>query len=431
MSTSSFRFLFLFVLILTLPCTLATANRRQRRRAHLSTSIRLPLTCNCALGPPPKSTSKCYYIKNSETGECTSRTCKPSYECQSVYTGLICMKRMTTTRIVPIDLHRCVSEQVDGVMYVPCAGKMKPTVSTSAPLSLPHTNPLKRLNTMEIEQMKIENQLRELKKREDEEKEKIQRLEAERLKEEKELEGTVHDEEVEMMNEQQLRSEIEEDEEELAMVKETENQGKSDHYIVVAHRTALGRFENLEDAKNKLNTIDHTSQRGRCIFAVHEGRVKPNPRRIDGVLQNRKFGFNRFSWDQKDIIRMRDVAIAYNDKLDKEKLAREMRNKNGATLSYIVITGNKYRGEFDTLEAAKLKLLRSKPKSSRQRRAIFEIVNGEVGHGVSIVGGEMQEYGMRAGFNKFWWDQDDIDEMYEIAVAYVGVKNGGGARKYT
>ncbi len=330
------------------------------------------------------------------------------------------MKRITTERVVPIGFQKCVRKQVPGVMYVPYTGGTSPQSESG---SQPH----ERLNELANEQAKLEQEFDELHKLESAENEKIHQLEADRSEETRKLEKTRTDEQVEIGKEQALVTEMIATEEELGLVKDTVKNGLSDHYIVVAGKIALGRYEDLDEAKKKLKEFSRKSKRGRCIFAVRDGQVMRNPRRIDGIRQKWKNGFNKFWWGQRDINRMLRVAIAYNDKLDKAKLALEKRARYDGThvLSYVVISGKRFRGEFDTLEDAKHDLLMSKPRKSKQRRAIFEVVDGRVEPDVNIVGGEMQEYGMKEGFNKFWWDQRDINAMYDIAVTHVSAKKGG------
>jgi len=85
----------------------------------------------------------------------------------------------------------------------------------------------------------------------------------------------------------------------------------------------------------------------------------------------------------------------------------------------MVIAGESVLGAYPKLSVAKKILGRFSPRSKR-RRAIFEVRNGKVGKDPRRVGGRRnQGGGMKNGFNKFWWNKNDVNAMYKSAVGYL------------
>lgn len=77
-------------------------------------------TCACELTKVNRK-SECYYFIDWRQHSCAWRTCDAKYMCTERNTGLICVERKVTQRIVPIvgKVGVCKTEAADHVMYVP------------------------------------------------------------------------------------------------------------------------------------------------------------------------------------------------------------------------------------------------------------------------------------------------------------------------
>lgn len=77
-----------------------------------------PQVCNCKSTGSHK-VGTCYKIIDKATGSCTKRECAPKYVCHSKKTGMTCMLRVTSSKIVRTGYLKCEKRQVKGHMYVP------------------------------------------------------------------------------------------------------------------------------------------------------------------------------------------------------------------------------------------------------------------------------------------------------------------------
>lgn len=91
---------------------------RDRPMAPVSTGGSLtPATCNCQRDPP--GAGVCYFYRSAGYSYCARRPCARSYSCSASGTGIRCVRRKTTVKIIPINGRECKTERVIGFMYVP------------------------------------------------------------------------------------------------------------------------------------------------------------------------------------------------------------------------------------------------------------------------------------------------------------------------
>lgn len=94
------------------------------------------------------------------------------------------------------------------------------------------------------------------------------------------------------------------------------------------------------------------------------------------------------------------------------------------TTKFIVVAGDRVVADFEDIEKAKAELSKY-PKGARSpSRAVFEVIDGVVGSDPHTVNGENQGAAMASGFNKFWWNWNDINRMKEIADKFVTLDVG-------
>lgn len=76
--------------------------------------------CSCEM-IPPNAWSDCYYFTDNREYYCKLRKCEPKYMCSSKQTGVICVKRLVTERIVPVEGFKgvCKTEAQRTMMFVP------------------------------------------------------------------------------------------------------------------------------------------------------------------------------------------------------------------------------------------------------------------------------------------------------------------------
>lgn len=75
-----------------------------------------PKTCNCKRMTP--GTSVCYYFNKKGAPYCEKRTCKPSFKCVGYKSGLKCMQRKVTKKVVSTGPNTCRTDNVQSYMFV-------------------------------------------------------------------------------------------------------------------------------------------------------------------------------------------------------------------------------------------------------------------------------------------------------------------------
>lgn len=82
----------------------------------LSVSSTMPQSCDCE---PSRSryNGDCWYFPIKDSNYCMKRPCRLKFLCTSRRTGLTCLLRKTTSKIVPISTTKCVEERVPGYIY--------------------------------------------------------------------------------------------------------------------------------------------------------------------------------------------------------------------------------------------------------------------------------------------------------------------------
>lgn len=186
-----------------------------------------------------------------------------------------------------------------------------------------------------------------------------------------------------------------------------DDKGLEDDYImflVVADGIVISEFEDLEDAKEVLNQFPPGESPSRLILEVRNGVVQTDPHFVGDENQGNGVtdGFNKWWLDWSDIHKMVAVGTEY--------LVETI---------YLVIADGKVIGEFNDVEKAKEALKGFPSRARTPSRLVVEVVNGEVQPDPHTVGGQKQEEGVAAGFNKFWWDTDDIRRMITVGKDYI------------
>lgn len=77
----------------------------------------MPKACNCKRLTSPNS--KCYYYPIAGSRYCESRRCRPSFGCVAFKTGLRCLRRKVSKKIVSTDKYTCITKKVNSFTYVP------------------------------------------------------------------------------------------------------------------------------------------------------------------------------------------------------------------------------------------------------------------------------------------------------------------------
>lgn len=90
---------------------------KMKKAASVVTRKFLPRACNCKRGTARNGV--CYDFVRGHASYCKRRKCAPRYQCVAVRTGIKCILRRTTKRVVPVGPGRCASRKVYGYMYVP------------------------------------------------------------------------------------------------------------------------------------------------------------------------------------------------------------------------------------------------------------------------------------------------------------------------
>lgn len=177
-------------------------------------------------------------------------------------------------------------------------------------------------------------------------------------------------------------------------------------FIVVADNRVIGKYKRISDAKAALRVYKKGARTPkRMIVEAKGGRVDEDPRFVGGEEQQAglRNGFNIWWSGWKDIDVMLNVAqISLGD-------------TRGFFLS---VTDTKVLGQFNSLSKAKQALLRFK-NQRRPSRMVVEVQDGKVLDDPRRVGGQNQLAGMVTGFNRFWRDWDDVDEMLWVAEDYL------------
>lgn len=181
-------------------------------------------------------------------------------------------------------------------------------------------------------------------------------------------------------------------------------------FIVVANGKVTGMYKNLEPAKAELNKYPKgASSPSRMIAEFKDGTVLADPHVVGGERQGDglKAGFNKWWWNWNDINSMVKVAQDFI---------------KGTTL-FIVVANKQVVGMCNDLEQAKAELNNYPKGASSPSRMIAEVKNGVVQGDPHVVGGERQGDGLKAGFNKWWWNWNDINSMVKVAQGYLATPN--------
>ncbi len=86
---------------------------------HKVYTNRYPSTCECMLAKGFKS-GTCYEFSPKGGKECEARKCKPNYDCvQGVATGITCMRKLNTHRIMSNGDGTCTKKKFKSYSYRP------------------------------------------------------------------------------------------------------------------------------------------------------------------------------------------------------------------------------------------------------------------------------------------------------------------------
>lgn len=86
------------------------------RTQTLSAGSKMPQSCDCE-PTRSRSTGRCWYFTRKDSNICMQRPCRLKFICTSRKTGLVCMLRKKTSKIVPISSNKCAEERVPGFIY--------------------------------------------------------------------------------------------------------------------------------------------------------------------------------------------------------------------------------------------------------------------------------------------------------------------------
>ncbi|CAB9528556.1 expressed unknown protein [Seminavis robusta] len=176
-------------------------------------------------------------------------------------------------------------------------------------------------------------------------------------------------------------------------------------FLVVQDSDVTGPFRNLANAKEKL--LQYTAG-SRMIVEVRKGVVQNDPRTIAGQTQNPANGFSS-KWDGPgDTQRMLDLAEQFL-----RSRSDEFSQDAGGPSYFVVVDNNAVTGTFTDLTKAKEQLAAIGFGS----RLIAEVKEGVVQGDPHKIAGKHQT--KANGFQKFWYDGDDINRMIGIAKEYV------------
>lgn len=360
---------------------------------RLRTTSRAPEACNCAQ-VQSKKVGICYFYTDESSGACGSRPCRKSYQCTSVITGLTCMRRRTSKKIVPIPqaAYSCRTVRTDGIMYVPYANRPIPRKLPTLPRvgSAPSNRRLPQFDTQASNRRPLEPHVQRpniLPPQSDTRASNIRHQTVTPAKPTPSPSSTpiIH--------------------------KKPKKKRPSRFFMVVAGESVLGVYPKLSTAKKILKRFSPRSKRRRAIFEIRKGKVGKDPRKVGGKKNQAgglKNGFNKFWWNKNDVKAMYKSAVTY-------MMARTF--KKGKPDYFIVVAGKIVMEETRSLREAQKTLMKFGTKS-RRGRCVFEVVKGKVGPDPRRVGGRNQQAGLRGGFNTFWLNKKDLGRMYKLAVDY-------------
>lgn len=354
---------------------------------------------------------------------------------------------MTTSRVISIGDHKCRTEKVEGYVYIPSLMLTKKIARFLNERRPQHLRELEQAELQakkrrehqgapENERLQREKKIKHVKEITKKQHE-LQRLlaraqEQEHLeleisrviaRKQRELEDQLNHERKRELHEIELarkRSSLQRKLELQLQKLENEMKGykiqdgkKGLVYIVATVREGLGKFKKLSDAKKTLTKFKRNSKQARAIFEVVNGKVRARPL-LDG---------NKFWWDEFDLNRMLKQADNYNEHVKQFGSTRTLLNfERQRPEYYIVVADDVVIGEYTRLRVAK-KVLMHYSVTSKIRRAIFQVVEGEVSPNPNIVGGHNQAVGLENEFNKYWKNRKDITRMLSKAREYVRIRD--------
>jgi hypothetical protein len=98
------------------------------------------------------------------------------------------------------------------------------------------------------------------------------------------------------------------------------------------------------------------------------------------------------------------------------------RAEAGTLSTFIVVANGNVTGMYKNLEQAKADLNKYPKGASSPSRMIAEFRDRTVQADPHLVGGQRQGDGLKAGFNKWWRDWNDINSMVKVAQNFIRSK---------
>lgn len=96
---------------------LPPSEQKSPKGEHLIYTRKYPRLCSCKLAKGLHN-GACYYYTNSSYSRCRRRKCRPSYVCvQGYYTGMKCMLRKITSRVVYYGYGKCKTKRTLNYTY--------------------------------------------------------------------------------------------------------------------------------------------------------------------------------------------------------------------------------------------------------------------------------------------------------------------------
>lgn len=122
------------ICLLLTSCALLMSTSLAAPHSHklgLKTTVRLPVSCYCQQVKTEKK-GTCFYFTDKKTSRCSSRDCKPGFECASRTTNMLCMRKKALFKVVEVGTGTCTEKPINLWQYVPYAssgGPAPPTIT--------------------------------------------------------------------------------------------------------------------------------------------------------------------------------------------------------------------------------------------------------------------------------------------------------------
>merc|ERR1712137_1351434 len=166
-----------------------------------------------------------------------------------------------------------------------------------------------------------------------------------------------------------------------------------------------GPYTNFQDAKNVLNEQEGKQTNRQMICEMTNAGAKRDPHKVNGQNQGggTGAGFNKWWWNWEDIGRMNKMC---ND----NSICRTQEVKPSTWWCVARVNRGQVQGPYTNFQDAK-NVLNEQEGKQTNRQMICEMTNAGAKGDPHKVNGQNQGGGTGAGFNKWWWNWEDIGRM--------------------